>query len=83
MPATTCKLDVKSFEGTNASEKPEAKSAYELEKIAKELHHLGSGFHKLSVKLVEEKEAPHNKGKPHGDSGAKGENRTGFPPARE
>jgi len=56
MPPKICKLEVKSFQGTDASERdPGVKSARELEKIARELNLLGSGFHKLKVDLVEHK----------------------------
>jgi len=61
-PPTRCKLEVKSFAGTCVSERdPAVKLARELEKIAKELNHLGSGFHMLRVELVEQGEKPHDK----------------------
>jgi hypothetical protein len=57
--STTCKLEVKSFEGTCASERdPGMKCARELEKIAKELNHLGTGFHRLKVELLEKPNKP-------------------------
>lgn len=56
MPPMECKLEVKSFEGTVAAERPSAKAAKELEKISKDLHHLATGFYKLKIEMVEDKE---------------------------
>ena len=52
MPPVRCPLDVESFLGTVATESPASKAADELEKISKELQHLGSGFHKLKVEIT-------------------------------
>lgn len=46
-------LDIKSFEGTNASESSNAKIAKNLDKIAKDFHHIATGFHKPKIKIVE------------------------------
>ena len=54
MPPMECKLDVKSFEGTVAAERPSTRVAKELEKIAKDLHHLATGFNKLKIEIVKE-----------------------------
>ncbi len=56
MPPIECKLDVKSFEGTVAAEKPSAKVAKELESIAKDFHYLATGFNKLRIEIVKEDE---------------------------
>jgi hypothetical protein len=56
MPTMECKLDIKSFEGTVAAERPSAKTAKELEKISQDLHHLVTGFYKLKIEMVKEKE---------------------------
>jgi hypothetical protein len=56
MPPMQCKLDVKSFEGTTAAERPSAKAARELEKISKDLHHLATGFYKLKIEVEKEQE---------------------------
>ena len=56
MPTMRCKLDVKSFEGTTAAERPCAKAAKELEKISKDLHHLATGFYKLKIEVEKEQE---------------------------
>jgi len=58
MLVVECKLDVKSFEGTVAAERPIAKIAGELEKISKDLHHLATGFYKLKVEMTEKRELP-------------------------
>jgi len=52
MEPTRCPLEVKSFEGTVAAEKPATKMAKELEKISRSIQHLSSGFHKLKVEVV-------------------------------
>ena len=52
-PPVQSYLDIKSFEGTNASESPTAKIAKNLEKMAKDFNHLATGFHKPKVKIVE------------------------------
>jgi hypothetical protein len=61
MPPIECKLDVKSFEGTQATESPNKKVARELEKIARDFHHLATGFNKLRIEIVREDEeiGPH------------------------
>lgn len=46
-------LDVKSFEGTNASETPVAKVAKHIEELSKEISYFSTGFRKLHVKVVE------------------------------
>ena len=56
MPPMECKLDVKSFEGTVAAERPSAKAAKELEKISKDLHHLATGFYKLKIEMVKDQD---------------------------
>lgn len=56
MPPMECKLDVKSFEGTVAAERPSAKVAKEIEKISKDLHHLATGFYKLKIEIVKEED---------------------------
>ena len=53
MPAVTSYLEVKSFDGTNASERPTAKSANELEKIRKDINKLITGYSKLKVSVVD------------------------------
>lgn len=63
MPVVECKLDVKSFEGTVAVERPIAKIAGELEKISKNLNILATGFYKLKVEMTEKRELPPNTGK--------------------
>ena len=55
MPPMECKLDVKSFEGTVAAERPSAKAAKELEKISKDLHSLATGHYKLKIEMVEDR----------------------------
>lgn len=55
-PRMECKLNVKSFEGTVAAERPSTKVAKELEKIAKDLHYLATGFNKLRIEIVKEDE---------------------------
>jgi len=52
MAVTRCPLEVESFAGTVAAEKPAVKVAKELEKISKSIQHLSSGFHKLKVEVV-------------------------------
>jgi len=59
MPPTICPLDIESFSGTSAAESPAAKSASQLEKISREIHHLSSGFHKLKVEITS---MPENEG---------------------
>jgi hypothetical protein len=56
MPPMECKLDVKSFEGTVAAERPSAKAAKELEKISRDLHNLATGFYKLKIEMVEDQD---------------------------
>ena len=56
MPPMECKLDVKSFEGTVAAERPSAKVARELEKISTNLHHLTTGFYTLKIEMVKEQD---------------------------
>jgi hypothetical protein len=56
MPPMECKLDVRSFEGTVAAEKPNTKIAKELEKIAKDLNYLATGFSKLKIEIVKQDE---------------------------
>lgn len=46
-------LDVKSFEGTNASESPIAKIANHIESISKEVNHISTGFRKPQIRVVE------------------------------
>lgn len=46
-------LDVKSFEGTNASESPIAKIANHIENISKEVNHISTGFRKPQIRVVE------------------------------
>jgi hypothetical protein len=46
-------LDVKSFEGTNASESPAAKIAKHIEGISKEINHISTGFRKPQIRVVE------------------------------
>jgi hypothetical protein len=52
MTPTQCPLDVASFTGTVAVERPPAKVAKELEKISKSIQHLASGFQKLKIGVV-------------------------------
>jgi hypothetical protein len=54
MPPMECKLDVKSFEGTVASDRPVVKIAKEIEKISQNLQHLTTGFYKLRIEVVKE-----------------------------
>jgi hypothetical protein len=49
MRPMTCKLDVKSFEGTVAAERPIVKIARELERISKDLHDINSRFQRLNA----------------------------------
>ena len=53
MPSVASYLDVKSFWGTSIPEQPLPKIASQIEKIAKEISHLASGFHKLQVIVVD------------------------------
>jgi hypothetical protein len=53
MKPMICKLDVKSFEGTVAAERPIAKIAKELEKMSKDLHDLKTGFHKFRAEFTD------------------------------
>lgn len=46
-------LDVKSFEGTNASESPSSKIAKNIEAMSKDIHHLATGFYMPKIKIVE------------------------------
>ncbi len=52
MTPIQCPLDVESFAGTVAAEKPIAKVAKELEKISKSFQYLSSGSYKLKVEVV-------------------------------
>ncbi|MDH3437119.1 MAG: hypothetical protein OEN48_09050, partial [Betaproteobacteria bacterium] len=52
MRATQCPLDIESFSGTVAVETATAKSARQLEKIAKHLQQLSSYLSKLKVEVV-------------------------------
>lgn len=61
MPTMECKIDVKSFEGTVAVERPSSKMAKELEKISKDLHHLATGFYNLKIEMVEGQASEHEK----------------------
>jgi len=63
MPPMECKLDVKSFEGTVAAERPSAKVAKELEKISKDLHNLVTGFYKLKIEMLEDQGSKSEKDK--------------------
>ena len=53
MKPIKCKLDIKSFEGTDANEKPSVKIAKEIEKISKNIDQLSNGFRKLKIEVVE------------------------------
>lgn len=63
MPLTECKLDVKSFEGTVAVQRPSAKVAKELEKIYEDLHNLATGLYKLKIEIVEGQDLEHENDK--------------------
>lgn len=53
MKPVKCYLDVKSFEGTNASESPVAQIAKHIENISKEVNHISTGFRKPQIRVVE------------------------------
>ncbi len=53
MPRVECKLDVNSFAGTVANQKPIVGIANHLEKISRNLDHIVSGFSKLHVKITD------------------------------
>ncbi|WP_139058713.1 hypothetical protein [Thiorhodococcus drewsii] len=52
MTPVVCPLDVDSFLGTDAASSPEARSATQLEKIAKEIEQISTGFRELKIKVV-------------------------------
>lgn len=54
MPPIECKLDIKSFEGTIASEHPIPKIAKYIEKISQDLHQLASGHSKLHIEIAKD-----------------------------
>ena len=53
MRPINCKLDIKSFEGTDANEKTSVKIAKEIGKISKNIEHLASGSKKLKIEVVD------------------------------
>lgn len=58
MPTIECKLDVKSFAGTAANEKPILTIARQLEKISSNLEHVVTGFKQMHVEVTSREDYP-------------------------
>jgi hypothetical protein len=58
---TVCPIDIKSFEGTDVSDKNwDKKTAEQVEKIAKILDQAASGFRSLKIEITEQQEINEN-----------------------